>query len=298
MMGRASRIAVLLMILSAAAAVASSGAIALADGPVGVRVTAGIDGQDAGTATAARPLRLDPTTPTHVRVAIDNATSNAIRVHEVRVSGRVAGLTFFTFDTEAELPVAPHTTGSLTYDLDLSGLADQATGLIPGSVAALDDHGRVLGSVSTVTDVRGSIVSVYGLFGLALVILTSLSILDAAAAIARHRMPGNRWRRGMRLLPCGLGIGLILVFSLSAVRIWVPTGGRWLIAAAVFATVFFLLGYISPTPEGSDDDTAPEAVDDSGTVESDPHRPEPHVSTANPGVGPQQGDTLSPQTGI
>ena len=36
------------------------------------------------------------------------------------------------------------------------------------------------------------------------------------------RLSANRWRRGLRLLTPGIGIGLVLVFSASVARWWVP----------------------------------------------------------------------------
>jgi hypothetical protein len=126
-------------------------------------------------------------------------------------------------------------------------------------------------SVSTVTDVRGSLMSVYGLFGIALVVLTALALVDSAFAIARRRLSANRGKRGLRLLAPGLGIGLILAFSASVARLWVPNTGQWLIIAAITAAAFFTLGYLSPTTEPADDEPLADddEFDDDDTVGDD-----------------------------
>ena len=116
-----------------------------------------------------------------------------------------------------------------------------------------------------VADVRGSLWSVYGLLGLALLVLTTLAIVDAAIAIRRHKDSQNRWRRGLRMLTPGIGIGLVLAFTASIARWWVPSTQQWLLVAGVTAALFFVLGYFSPTP----DDDADEDEDDNNDVGAD-----------------------------
>jgi peptidoglycan/LPS O-acetylase OafA/YrhL len=113
-----------------------------------------------------------------------------------------------------------------------------------------------------VADVRGSLWSVYGLLGLALLVLTALATVDAAIAIARHKDSQNRWRRGLRLLTPGIGIGLVLAFTASVARWWVPSTRLWLLVAGITAVTFFVLGYFSPTPENEDEDDVPVGPDD------------------------------------
>lgn len=219
-----------------------------------VHVAATIDGQELASASSEDPVVLDPDTPARVRVNVTNDSSDPVDIGGIDVTGHVLGLTFFSYQTAVEATVAPGETRSLEYALDMSDLENQATGLINGTVAVRDENRTTLGEISTVTDVRGSLFSVYGLFGLALAILTALALLDAVLAIARHRLPENRWRRALRMLTPGIGIGLVLAFTLSATRVWVPTTSRWLLLAAVFAVVFFLLGYLSPAPDSKEDE--------------------------------------------
>ena len=72
--------------------------------------------------------------------------------------------------------------------------------------------------------------------------------------VARHKDSQNRWRRGLRMLTPGIGIGLVLAFTASVARWWVPSTHVWLLTAGITAATFFVLGYFSPTPDEDDDD--------------------------------------------
>ncbi|ELB89437.1 hypothetical protein Rwratislav_29494 [Rhodococcus wratislaviensis IFP 2016] len=227
-----------------------------------VLMSATINGQDIATADLENPVRLDPQGSADVSVTITNDSTDPLNVSAIHLSGNVLGLSFFAYHTSVALAVETGATETVNYVLDLTGLDGQATGLINGNVAVIDDSGATLADLSTVTDVRGSVVSVYGLFGLALAILTVLAIVDVALAIARGRLPLNRWRRGLRLLTPGIGIGLVLVFTLSVARVWVPTTERWITVAAAFAVGFFVLGYLTPTPAEDDEDDDEDILDE------------------------------------
>jgi len=112
----------------------------------------------------------------------------------------------------------------------------------------------LVGSVPLVVDVSGSLLSVYGLFGLAVAFLTILSFLGALVGMARHRLPANRWRRALRFLTPGLGLGLVINFTLSATRVFVPRFGRWVSIVLVSAAVLFILGYLTPAPDSDEDE--------------------------------------------
>lgn len=231
-----------------------------------VSLAASVNGRDISTATESDPLVLDPDGSAAIQVAVTNEGPDPVTVSRIDLDGQVVGLSFFAFGTSVGLTVEPNTTESLVYSVDLAGLAEQATGLIRGTVTAFDGAGEKLASVSTITDVQGSLRSVYGLFGLALLILTVLAIVDAAFGIARQRLSDNRWKRGLRLLAPGIGIGLVLVFTLSAFRVWVPSGERWLLVILIFGGAFFALGYLSPRPDSDEEDE----YDEEDTRETEP----------------------------
>jgi hypothetical protein len=219
-----------------------------------ISVSARINGTNVASSTQQQPVHLSPDHPAVVAVRVANRGGSRVTIATVRVEGTVIGLTFFSYDTSVDLVVRSGQTTSVHFALDTGGLGGQATGLIPGSVVLLNAQRDDLASVSMVTKVNGSLVSVYGLFGLALLILTVLAFADVVLAVARQRMPANRWRRALRFLAPGIGFGLVLVFTLSALAVWIPSPGTWLVTVLICAAAFFVVGYLSPTPAGPDED--------------------------------------------
>lgn len=223
-------------------------------------MTATIDGRDIAGRTGADPVLLTPDRTAEIAVTLTNTGAQQVEVRRVDLTGEVLGLRFFSYSTAVGLKIPPGETETLRYQLDPAGLDGQATGLVAGRLAVAGAGGAELAQVGTVTDVRGSIRSVYGLFGIALAVLTALALLDAALGIARHRLSANRWQRGVRLLAPGVGIGLVFGFTASVLRWWVPETAVWLGVAGAAAAVAFVLGYLSPTPDDAidvagDDDT-------------------------------------------
>ncbi|WP_433565214.1 hypothetical protein ACQP1O_08030 [Nocardia sp. CA-151230] len=219
----------------------------------GVSATATLDGRAIAGADAGNPVRLDPKRVAQVVVEVTNGTANPVSVRRVDLAGHVLGLNFYSYSTTVELTVAAGKTEKLTYRLDPAGLDGQATGLIGSDLTLIGADGKPLTAVHTVVDVRGSLASVYGLFGIIIAVLTALAIVDAALTVARHRLSVNRWQRGLRLLAPGLGIGLMIGFTGSVARWWVPGTALWLALAGATAALFFVAGYLSPTPRQSDD---------------------------------------------
>ena len=219
----------------------------------GVRIAATIDGRPARTAGERDPVKLRPKEVATLEVRVTNERTTQVEIRTVRLQGEVMALTFFAYDTSVNFTVAPGATETRTFELDLVGLGGQATGLIQGSVAVLDAERDMLASERLVVDVRGSLVSVYGLFGLALIVLTAVSLGGALLALARHRLPVNRWRRAVRFLTPGLGLGLLVVFTLSALRIFVPRPRLWIPILLVSGAAFFVLGYLTPAPDDDDE---------------------------------------------
>jgi hypothetical protein len=157
--------------------------------PQGVDMSATIDERDIADTSAAEPLRLQPNSTIRVAIALTNNSDGALHIRRVDLAGHVLGLTFFSYSTTVELTIAPGKSDALKYRLDLTGLEGQATGLIVADLAVIGEDGAQVASIPLDTDVRGSLYSVYGLFGIALAVLTMLAIADAALAIARHRLP-------------------------------------------------------------------------------------------------------------
>jgi hypothetical protein len=207
-------------------------------------VTASIDGQEVAGAT----VPVNPAKPVKLVVTAANNGASTVRVRSVKLSGVALALTFYSYDTTAPFEVPAHGSVTRTFVLDLGDLAGQATGLLPSSVELLDGQRATLGEADTVADVRGSFWSVYGVFGLAMLVLTILAWLTALLALARHRLAPNRWRRGLRFTPAGFGTGLVAVITLSVLRLVPPAPAIEIPLVLGAAAIAFLLGYLTPHP--------------------------------------------------
>lgn len=259
----------MLLVVAAAASLAVGLVAAPAQALDPVKVVATINGQPLAGSSGNRPVKLVPSRLADIDLRLVNAGSSPIVVRSVQLRGKVVGLTFFSYATSVSLPLSAGASDDLRFSLDLRDLGGDATGLIPGSLRLLDAQGHVLGSQSMVTDVRGSVRSVYGLFGISLLVLTCLSLGGAVVALARNRLSFNRWLRATRFLSSGIGVGLVLVFTLSAARVFVPSGGAWVVVP-LCAGVLFGVGYLTPTPD--DDDIED---DRDGGAPASPSRPAP-----------------------
>ena len=255
-----------------------------ADSPVSLNTT--IDGSSVADSTPSHPVVLRPDQAANIDIAVTNNSDSTVTVRGVRLTGIVIGLTFFAYQTSVDLDVAPGDSTHLRYSLDLTGLDGQATGLIPARVSVLGADHHVLASQAFVSDVRGSLDSVYGLFGLALLGLTFLAIAGVLWAVATHRMPRNRWRRGLRFLTVGLALGLVMVFTLSALRVWAPSPGRWVVTVLGFSAVFFVIGYLTPTPTGDEDDELDESEFAASEEPEDPSSGAPATVSATAPAAP------------
>ena len=220
----------------------------------GVTVAGSVNGVELANSSQSHPVALDPKQPATLDVVVHNDSDTDITVRTVRLEGKVAGLTFYSYDTTVDMPVGSHSTESRKLSLDLGGLDGQATGLIGSQLVVLDANRHELASQSFTADVKGSLVSVYGLFGLAILVVTGLSIMGALLALARGRLHANRWRRGLRFLAPGVGVGLCIVFSLSAFRVLVPKASTSIPIVVISGISFFVLGYLTPNPSTGDDD--------------------------------------------
>ncbi|MDQ6613866.1 MAG: hypothetical protein M3083_03740 [Actinomycetota bacterium] len=262
-----------------------------------VTVDASVDGQPLGTSSQNKPVKLFPRQESLLVFAVTNGGSSPVEIRKVRLEGQVIGLTFFAYDTSVSMSVAPGATETRRLVLDLSGLDGQATGLISGAVKVLDARRHLVAQQNGVVDVRGSLHSVYGLFGLGIAFLTALSFLAALIGLARHRLQTNRWRRGLRFLTPGLGLGLVVNFTLSATRVFVPGIGRWVTITALCAVAFFALGYLTPTPDLEEEETeeAPTEIVEEIAVLAIAARPGRPALAAQPAPAQLPADTASRQ---
>jgi hypothetical protein len=223
---------------------------AVADSP-GLVWTASIDGHDVRSANRSAPLELGASDQARVEINLDNRGTREIRVRSVRIEGRVIGMAFFSYTTRLDIVLPAGDRTQRRFDIDISDLTHQATGLLPTSVILIAPDRTAIADQSFAVDVRGSMVSVYGAFGLIMAGITAVVLAGLLVSIFRRQLPRNRWQRGLRFLPGGLGIGLVLTFTLSATRLLVPSALWWLPLLLLCGGGAFLLGYLMPI--GSDE---------------------------------------------
>jgi hypothetical protein len=225
-------------------AVAAAGTQAAPGAGKSLSLDARIDGRTVGDGQ----LVVDPARTAVVEITVRNQTASGQRVKTVRLSGTALALTFFAYDTTVAFDVPAGASVSRTFPLDLADLDRQANGLLPVSVQLLGPDRAVLAEVEATGDVRGSLWSVYGVFGIALVVLSALAWAGALVALARHRLPANRWRRALRFLPAGFGTGLSAVVTLSVLRLVAPAPAAEIPLILGAAAVALVLGYLTPYP--------------------------------------------------
>jgi hypothetical protein len=253
-MARFTRTAALALATIAVAFLAPVGAGAASGG---VSVAAVINGHKAAGADS---VKLSPSSSATLQVTVTNDSDNAVSARTVRLEGRVIGLVFYAYDTSIVLDVAAHSTQTRTIQLDVSGLNDQAVGLIPSQVQVLDSHRNEIASQDLTIDVRGSLWSVYGLFGLVILLLTILWTASVLVRLFRGSLPENRWVRATLFLVPGIGIGLVFVFTLSALRFVAPTAPLWVPVVVGAAALMFVVGYLTPTPSNEESEADEDVV--------------------------------------
>lgn len=215
-----------------------------AEGSSNVHLTAIVN----GTRMAER-VRLDPGRPADVEITLRNSTDSKLRIRSVRLTTSVLGLRFFDVGTSTGLEIPANDVRTWRVEVDIGDLGGQATGLLPLEVAVIGQDRQVLESVDGTADVRGSYTSTYGLFGVGILAVTALLWASALLALARRRLPPNRWKRAVRFAPGGVGVGLAAVVGLSVLRVTAPSAPAEVGFVSVAAAVAFVIGYLTPPSE-------------------------------------------------
>ncbi|MBL7501193.1 hypothetical protein I6A84_34575 [Frankia sp. CNm7] len=233
--------AVGLFLAVAAGAVVIPAAPAVAAGGVDLKVAV-------NQTTLDHRVRLDPGEPARVTVKLINNTDAALRVRSVRLRGSVLGLTFYSVGTVIPVQVPARESREWEVEVDLADLGSQATGLLPLEVAVVDVDRRTIASADGTADVRGSLLCAFGLFGVGLLAATAVLWATALFALARGRLPRNRWLRAVRFVWGGIGLGLVAVVSLAVLRVIAPSPPAELAFVLGAAVVSFVVGYLTPRP--------------------------------------------------
>jgi hypothetical protein len=211
--------------------------------------TVKIDGQDVSRYNTDRPLNLSPGRPADVLVRLSNASGQRTRsVRSVRLESRILRLTFVSYETEVDLKAPPGGSDTRHYRISLLRIGRQATGLLPARVVLLDADGRTLQSRSLAIRVHGSVWSTYGMCGLAVAAISFVLLAAAVLALFRGRQHRSRVGRGLALAVPGIGIGVVLLFGLSAAGLVVPYAVEWTVVMVAGGVVGFLVGCSTPAP--------------------------------------------------
>jgi hypothetical protein len=226
----------------------------------GVSFSAVVNGQPAASSSDAHPAQLYPTSLAEVRLNVSNRGDATARISTVRFEGQVLDLPLFSYDTAVVLVIPPGQTKSLNFPIVLTGVGSQATGLVGATITLLGPNGAGVASQTLVTNVHGSLRSIYGLFGLVVLLLTVSSLVLALLALARHTLSQNRWARGVRFFIPGFGVGLVLTFTLAVFHVFTPSPGHWLPLLLVPCVVGLALGFLTPAPNEEEFDDYDEDV--------------------------------------
>jgi hypothetical protein len=226
----------------------------------GIEFEATVGGRALSDVTENEPLAVRPEDDMPVHIKITNSGPAPVEVRSVRLIGEALGVPFFTYGTRIDLPLQPGATDTRDFQLDVSDLSVNATGLLPGRIVLLDRDRKPLAEARFTVDVRGSLRSAYGIFSLLVALATLLLLGAALLRLALGRLPENRWYRAVRFAVPGIGLGLTLTFTLSALGRLVPdpTTWPWLVVSGGF--IGLVAGYLTPTPRAQEADDEAEAT--------------------------------------
>jgi hypothetical protein len=246
--------------------------------------TASIDGRPLSDVSSNRPLTLGRSDQTRVAVNFHNGGSKDLQIRSVRLEGRVIGMAFFSYATRLDIVLPPGASTDRRFDVDVEDLTTQANGLIPARLDVFGPKRKLLDRMPFTTDVRGSMASIYGIFGLIIAGITAVLLVTLLVAIWRQRLPRNRWQRAIWFLPVGVGLGLVLTFTLSAARLLAPGPQWWLPLVLVCALGSFVLGYFLPIGAQADPGEPPPTGDQQ--VPPLAVEPDAGISIGQPGSTP------------
>ncbi|MCU1590605.1 MAG: hypothetical protein JWP11_1861 [Frankiales bacterium] len=247
--------------------------LALLTGPVAVAADSGsvtfsatLDGRSLDSIDANEPLKLHPERGVLIDITAHNAGTAAVDVRSVRLDAHVVGLAFFTYTTRVDLTLPPGGDGDRHFLLDLGDLGGQATGLLPAELTLLAPDRSAIAVRRLPVDVRGNARSVYAVFAIGVGAVTLLLLIGLLLRLASHRLPDNRWSRAWRFAIPGAGIGLTLTFTLSALRLVVPSARASTLLFLGAGLLGFVVGYLSPS---QDDDAGRDDLDEDDFVSDD-----------------------------
>jgi len=223
-------------------------------------ITGTINGEEIGEAGRTNPVKIDPELPVRVDVTVSNPTGTDAEVRHLRLEGEVLGMRFAHANTQVDFTVPANGSRSYAADIDFFDLAEQVTGQAASSLGVYDEERQLLAEEDFFIDVDGSWTSTLGITFFQVLIFAVASLAMNWLGLIRHRLPANRFVRGLRFAATGLATGVAVVLLLSLVGLWLPGAAVW-IPLLIIATVGgFALGYVSPGPAYLDDEEEDELL--------------------------------------
>lgn len=213
-----------------------------------------INGEPLSGANRTSPLTIDPELPVVVEVTIDNPTSTDAEVRHLRLEGEVLGMRFAHANTQVDFAVPAN--GSRTYaaEIDFFDLSEQIKGHTSARLGAYDDDRELLASDDFFIDVDGDWTSTLAITFFQVLAFAALSLAANWLGLLRHRLPANRFVRGLRFAATGLSAAVAILLIASLIGLWLPPGAVWIPVLIIATLGSFLLGYVSPGPAYLDDD--------------------------------------------
>lgn len=232
------------------------------DGDGVLEIEGSLDGISFADATPSDPIELRPFQESDLRLTLTNTSSSDVQVDHIRLEGEMLDATFVAYDAGISVVVPAGGSEDLRIPLDFFDLDRQAHGYLRTKLKAYDSERTELGSTGFAVDVRGKPFSPMGVFAFLLLAITLLSLALDLWAMARRRLPANRFVRGMRFMIPGLGIGLLIAVAFSLLRIFPLPSSTWVPLVLIPTAIGFALGYIAPGPDDVLDDLDDDMIDE------------------------------------
>lgn len=213
-----------------------------------------INGQEISEARRTDPIEIDPAVPVRIDVTVTNPTSAEATVRHLRLEGAVLGMRFAHANTQVDFTVPPN--GSRTYaaDIDFFDLAEQINGQSAARLGAYDADRELLAEEEFFIDVDGEWTSTLAITFFQVLAFAAISLGLNWFGLLRHRLPANRFIRGLRFAATGLSAAVALLLLVSLIGLWLPGAAVWVPVLAIATAASFALGYVSPGPAHLDEE--------------------------------------------
>ena len=207
-----------------------------------------LGGRVARDRAGEEPIRLEPKRKTPLRIVVTNMGDATAKVRHVRLEGQALGLQFLTYDVSVDQNVPAGARRVIVVPLDLYDLGNQATGYLPAAVRLYNGRRERLAQQKFVVDVRGKSTSTLGIFAIALLALSVISVGSLVYNMFRRRLSRNRAMRGLQFMMAGSAVGLTLALGLPILRLTTIQPDGWIPLALGPMAIGFALGYLAPGP--------------------------------------------------